>query len=416
MNQASASQTSLVRLLPLYGVIVIAFLGYSMIVTLFVPMLMHGNSGFLPANYTIAHRTALLGLLLALYPLGQFFGCPILGALSDRFGRKPVLLGSLSITTICYLFICFGLQTKSFLLLAASCLVCGLSESNIAVTQSAVADVTSASDRGRFFAYIYTACSVSYIVGPVVGGSLAERFGYVFPFWIVLGLLVVILFWTRTHFHETHPSDSTRSVDWFGAIGNLLSMFTDRALRQLYLVNFLIYLAAFGFFRAILMYMVDEWHMGITHITLSYAFLAGMSIVASFGLMPLLSKRMDMKTLTVATAILGGLMMIVTIIPRSVDSVFWTAGPTATLCTLTLSACAALLSTSVSEERQGSAMGNNQALQVAAEAGSVFAAGLIAAVLVKLPLIVFGALLVVTALILVPVRQTTSPIKAATET
>jgi MFS family permease len=163
------------RLMPLYGVIIIAFLGYSMMVTLFVPMLMHKSAGFLPENFTTAQRTTLLGLLLALYPLGQFLGCPIIAALSDRFGRKPMLLGSLSITTICYLFICLALQGKSFLLLTVSCLVGGLSESNIAVTQGAIADVTAPSDRGRWFGYIYSACSVSYIVGPIFGGVLAER-------------------------------------------------------------------------------------------------------------------------------------------------------------------------------------------------------------------------------------------------
>jgi MFS family permease len=90
------------RLMPLYGVI-IAFPLYSMMVTLFVPMLMHKSAGFLPENFTTAQRTTLLALLLALYPLGQFLGCPTIGALSDRFGWKPMLLGSLSITTICYL-------------------------------------------------------------------------------------------------------------------------------------------------------------------------------------------------------------------------------------------------------------------------------------------------------------------------
>jgi DHA1 family tetracycline resistance protein-like MFS transporter len=205
------------RLMPLYGVIIIAFLGYSMMVTLFVPMLMHKSAGFLPENFTTAQRTTLLGLLLALYPLGQFLGCPIIGALSDRFGRKPMLLGSLSITTICYLFICLALQGKSFLLLTVSCLVCGLSESNIAVTQGAIADVTAPSDRGRWFGYIYSACSVSYIVGPIYGGVLAERFGYVIPFWIVFGLLIVTLIWTRTAFIETRHAKTTNSVRRFAA-------------------------------------------------------------------------------------------------------------------------------------------------------------------------------------------------------
>jgi hypothetical protein len=73
--------------------------------------------------------------------------------------------------------------------------------------------------------------------------------------------------------------------------------------------------------------------------------------------------------------------------------------------TLTISACAALLSASVSEARQGSVMGNNAALQVGAESLGVFVAGLLAAVVVKLPLPVFGGVLILAALLLVPFRS-----------
>lgn len=405
MAQATSSRTNIRPLLPLYLVVVIAFLGYSMMVTLFVPMLMHQTSGFLPESYTTAQRTTLLGVLLALYPLGQFFGSPVLGALSDRFGRKRVLLVSLVITTVCYGFICTALQIQSFFLLAVSCLICGLSESNVTITQSAIADISTATDRGRLFGYIYSASSVSYIIGPIFGGAIAERYGYALPFWIVLGLLVVALVWTRTSFKETHQPMPGQEVQYFRAFTSLLSVFTDRPIRQLYLVNFLFYLTIFGFFRVILMYMVDEWQMGVSQVTLYYGFLAFMSIIASFGLMPRLASRVSMKRLAVSTAILGGLVMIVIVIPPSETSLLFTAGPTTLFITLTLSACAALLSSSVTQERQGSVLGNNQALQVGAEALGVFVGGLMAAILVKLPLLVFGGVLILAALLLLPFRS-----------
>ena len=66
-------------LLPLYLVIFIGFCGYSLMITLFVPMLM-GTNGFLAADATAGQRSIILGILLAIYPLGQFLGSPVLGA------------------------------------------------------------------------------------------------------------------------------------------------------------------------------------------------------------------------------------------------------------------------------------------------------------------------------------------------
>ena len=78
------------NLLPLYLVIFFGFIGYSLMITIFTPMLMHAQNGMVATTSPMGYRTVLLGCLLALYPLGQFLGAPILGALSDFYGRKKV--------------------------------------------------------------------------------------------------------------------------------------------------------------------------------------------------------------------------------------------------------------------------------------------------------------------------------------
>lgn len=75
------------RLLPVYLVVFVGFLGYSLMIAVFTPMLLRNDNGMLPASSSTAQRSVVLGVLLALYPLGQFIGSPILGALSDRYGR-----------------------------------------------------------------------------------------------------------------------------------------------------------------------------------------------------------------------------------------------------------------------------------------------------------------------------------------
>ena len=99
----SDSGTSRARALaPLYVVVFVGFLGYSLMITVFTPMILVNDNGMLPASSSAASRSIVLGLLLCLYPLGQFVGAPVLGAASDRVGRRPVLLGSLASSTVWY--------------------------------------------------------------------------------------------------------------------------------------------------------------------------------------------------------------------------------------------------------------------------------------------------------------------------
>src|SRR5581483_782615 len=109
--------------------------------------------------------------------------------------------------------------------------------------------------------YIYTACSMGYISGPLIGGQVVQHAGFSAPFWGVVVLLAVAILWTLVSFRETHPADHSRALDYRAAMMNLTTVFTDRPIRRLYLINFIFYLTIFGFFRVILIYMADKWHM-----------------------------------------------------------------------------------------------------------------------------------------------------------
>ncbi|MCB1067359.1 MAG: MFS transporter [Simkania sp.] len=98
------------RLFPLYFVIFLGFFGYSLMITIFTPMLLHGSGSVLPHHFPESLRTILLGVALSVYPLGQFLGAPVFGALSDHFGRKRLLVISLSAATIFYALVSFSLH------------------------------------------------------------------------------------------------------------------------------------------------------------------------------------------------------------------------------------------------------------------------------------------------------------------
>jgi MFS family permease len=386
-------------------VVFIGFLGYSLMITVFTPMILHAHNGMISPTSSTGERTILLGILLCLYPLGQFFGSPVMGALSDRFGRKRVLIASLCLTTTAYVFIAMALSIGSPTLLGASSLIAGLSEANVVIAQSAIADVTTKANRGRFFGYIYISASLAYVVGPLFGGKLADPslvtwFGYATPFWAVFGLLVVTTVWTLIVFRETRRPATRGEIRYFDAFTNLLSVVTDDRIRIFYLTNFLLYLAIFGFFRSYPMYLVDEFHMSVSVLSEFIAWVAVPIVIANLWATGFLARRFAPSAVTFWSACLLAPLMVVVVIPDSQDALWVTLFFAAFALAICLPACATMLSVAVGEEEQGHVMGNNQSLQVGAEALSGLVCGFLAALVVALPLMVLAATALVAAIVL----------------
>ncbi|MBV9923064.1 MAG: MFS transporter, partial [Pseudonocardia sp.] len=346
------------RIAPLFPTVAASYLGYAMMGTLFVPMLMRPGEGYLPPDATLSTRTTVIGLLLMLYPLGQFVGSPTLGALSDRFGRRPVILASTAATIACYVGIASALTLRNLGLLAPFLLLCGVVEATIAVTMSAIADVTTTDERPRYLGYVYATTSVSYTVGPLAGGLIAEHLGYAVPFWVVLVALAGVLAWLYLQFTETLPASGRRSTSLLGALSGLLQVLTDHALRRAYLGCFLTYVAAMGFWRVITIYLVDEWKLSVGPVTACYAVLALAAGFANVVLMPRLARRVPMRRLTWVCLLGGAAAMASVVVPAAVGlpaalgAAVALAAASSLLLAMGLSAVGALLSSAAPPDRQ----------------------------------------------------------------
>lgn len=392
------------RLFPLYLVIFFGFVGYSLMITLFTPMFLSGDY-ILPANTSLSTRTILLGIVLFLYPFAQFLSSPVLGALSDRFGRRPILLLSLGLTTAFYLLTSFAIEIRNLPLLCISLAIAGFSEGNVTVAQSTIADVSTGPNKNRYFGYIYLSASLAYVIGPLFGGKLADPklvtwFSYALPFWVSSALLFCVLLWILIGFKETHLSSARVELNFLEAFTNIKNIFKMRRLRAIFFINFLLYLAIFGFFRTYPMYLVDEFKLGVSKLSEFVAWVAFPIIIVNAGLTGFFAKHFSSWMLTLVTAIGVGVFLEWIVLIEHIEYMWFAlffAGFAIAVC---LPSCAAFLSERASGKEQGRVMGNNQSLQFFAEASSGLLAGLLAAVLIKLALIIFGIVSFVGAAIL----------------
>lgn len=149
-----------------------------------------------------------IGLLFASYSLAQFVASPIWGRVSDRVGRKPVLVTTIVGSAIGSLVLGFS---GSIAMLFVGRILDGASGASVAVARATVADVATVKDRARLMGLLGAAFGFGFVVGPVVG-SLASVWGSSAPFLLAAGVSVVNAVTTWIRVPETRPADQKASA------------------------------------------------------------------------------------------------------------------------------------------------------------------------------------------------------------
>lgn len=194
------------RVIPIFTLVFVDLLG----LTVILPLLHLYAAAFGAGPLQIA-------LAVAAFPMAQLIGVPVMGALSDRYGRKPLLL--ISQVSTCLSFILLGLAT-SLELVILSRLIDGLFGANLSTAQAALSDITDASNRSRGLGITGAAFGLGFIFGPVIAllalefsGSLAVP-AFTAAIYSFVSILV-----TAFLFKETHPAEKRGRGErhWLGA-------------------------------------------------------------------------------------------------------------------------------------------------------------------------------------------------------
>jgi len=230
---------------------------------------------------TLGATDALVGLLGTSFSIMQFLFASFWGGLSDRYGRRPIMLISISIMIIAY--ILFANATVLWLLFATR-LLKGFGAANLSVAQAYISDVVPKQERTKAFGIIGAAFGLGFIFGPSIGGVLNEYYGVqgVGYFAAMLGGLNLVL--AYFFLHETLQEKST-SVELFpNPFKDILRFRSISEVNALFTINF-VYILGFSMMQITSTLLWAE-HFGLSemHIGYTFAYIGLLAVVIQGGL------------------------------------------------------------------------------------------------------------------------------------
>ncbi len=190
---------------------------------------------------TFGASPVVIGLLFAVFSICQLVAAPALGDLSDRYGRRPVLVFSLAGTVVSFVMLALA---HSLTMLFLARIVDGLSGGSISTARAYVADVTEPADRARAYGLIGAAFGLGFILGPALSGVLV-KVSYTAPIWaaaiITLVATAVAWLWLPETVHRAHAGTGMPFRD-------LPGLFRRVGLRRVLAIDF-VYWLAFAIFQ-----------------------------------------------------------------------------------------------------------------------------------------------------------------------
>lgn len=256
--------------------LLIDVIGLAIIIPVFPKLiegLIHGD---------ISDASKMSGLLLVAYAVMQFLCAPLVGNLSDKYGRRPVLLFSLLGFGVDYLFLAFA-PTIGWLFVGR--IIAGITGASFTTASAYIADVSSPEKRAQNFGMIGVAFGLGFILGPVIGGILGKMDTH-YPFYAAAALALLNAAYGFFILPESLPKEHRRDLDWkrCNPLGTLLQLKKYPSVINLSVCLFIVYFAGHAVQSVWTFYTMQKFNWNEDVVGYSLGFIGLMIALVQGGL------------------------------------------------------------------------------------------------------------------------------------
>ena len=395
--------------------IFVDMLGYGILIPVVPQLLGTEDSAFsvLPPGMSLDTGYILLGFLVGIYPFMQFLATPILGQLSDKFGRKKVLAIALSGTCLSYIAFAIGVLTRNIPLLFIARGFDGITGGNISVAQAAIADISTPLTRARNFGFIGAAFGLGLIIGPYIGGKLSDPnivswFSPATPFWFAAGLSFINIMSVLFLFPETMTKVQKRiSIQWLRSIRNIISAYRLRSLRIPFLSSFL-FQSGFSFFITFFsIYLITKYQFSQGNIGDFFAYIGIWTVFSQVFVNSTVSRYFSEPMILKYSLIALSISIMLFFAPQTSWGLLFIVPFFAMFIGLVQANFLSLISRTVGPENQGKILGVNSSINTLGQSLPPILSGYIAALLTpSAPLMVSSIAILFSGLIFILLYRT----------
>ena len=399
-------------MLLIYAIVFLGFFASALVSPVLSPMFLHpADHGVLAAGTSGAERAFLLGVAMSMMRLGEFVGSPILGQISDRYGRKQVLAAAMAVTALGNAAIAWSIQADTVWVIIAGQFFIGFAGVLLVLAQAEVAHWSTGAEKTQRFGLIYMASSLAYVFAPVLGGHLADKkylsfASYSLPFYAAAGICGVCVLLILWRFPASKSGiDAGQRIQMGKGIREMGEAFRLVPFRSLLLVNFFLYLGIDFVFQFNPVYFVQQWEFTSSQVGWLMSYTSVSMVSTQWLLIKPIGERWAPRVITSSCAISLGLLLVLMITPSNWQ---W-------LCLLLplIGACMAmgttnmstLLSNTASTGSQGRMLGVAHSVRVFGSALLCFGGGILAGLAPQYPILVGAFASVVAGVLLIAGRQ-----------
>jgi DHA1 family tetracycline resistance protein-like MFS transporter len=362
---------------------------------------------FIPAGFSPNASLIMLGWLTGIFPLMQFLATPILGQLSDRYGRKPVLGFSLAGTALGYVLFAIAIITKNIPLLFFARAFDGITGGNVSVARAVIADVSPPEKRTQNFALMGAAFGFGFVFGPYIGARLASPnvdffgllttphwFGPATPFWFTAILSAFNTLLLLTILPETHKHiNKALKLTWNKSLQNIRRAATAPGLRVIFGSEFLFW-GGFTFFTTFFqVFLIQKLGFKVNNVGDFFAWIGIWMAVVQALIVPIVAKFLKNYQVLRISLVGLGLALFLQVWPHNTAQLLVVSPLIALFVGMTMANVSALVSLSAGPDIQGEVLGIEASVQALAQSLPAIISGYVATMGVNMPVIV-GAIVI----------------------